>query len=182
MSPIEILWITLTLVFGFVGMARGYPRELGVTTMALIGIWVLGQLVQPGLKFLDSQVGAAVGVRVTEGPNGDLIQFLAHAAVFLLIVFASYAGETFSFPGKPRKGRIGSLISFGNGLINGYLINGTIWYYLDRFGYPLQRWGLVQPQLSQTAQQMVKYLPPQVIERTVLMGIIAIMLLLRVRK
>ncbi|NOZ28767.1 MAG: hypothetical protein GXP39_12045 [Chloroflexi bacterium] len=182
MSPIEVLWITLTIVFGFIGAARGYPRELGVTTVMLVAILILQEFGTPLIKILDEQVGPVLGIRILQQPEGDLAQFFIYTGLFLFVVFASYAGETLTFKGKPTKGRIGVLISIANGLVNGYLINGTLWYFLDRYDYPLQRWNLFQPPLTPLAQEMVKYLPQRVLDSTTLIGLIGILMFLRIRR
>ncbi len=182
MSPIEVLWIALTISFGFVGAARGYPRELGATTVILVDILILERFGRPAVTFFDSEVGTALGIRILQHPNSDLVQFLIYSTFFLLIVFAAYAGETFAFPGKPTRGRTGSLLSIANGLINGYLITGTVWYYLDKYNYPLQRWGLFRPPLTPLAQELLKYVPPRILDPTTLLGLVAILLLLRVRR
>ncbi len=182
MSPIEILWITLIAIFGMLGAARGYPRELGVTAVIFVALLVLKQFGEPMVTFLDTQLGPILGFRILQQPNSDITQFLIYTGLFLAVVFASYAGETFSFPGKPARGRVGSLISIANGLVNGYLVTGTIWHYLDEYNYPLERWGLLQLPLTPLAQEMVKYLPPRILNQTVLIGLISILILLRIRK
>ena len=41
MGPIEFVFLTLFLIFGIIGVMRGYGRELGVTTMLLLALFVL---------------------------------------------------------------------------------------------------------------------------------------------
>ena len=41
MGPIEIVFLLLVAVFIVIGIVRGYARELGVTTMLLIALFVL---------------------------------------------------------------------------------------------------------------------------------------------
>jgi hypothetical protein len=180
MVPLEVLFVTLIIVFGFVGAARGYPRELGVTTLILTAMVVLTYM-QPALAFFDQRIGPSLGFKITQ-PSGNSLEFFIYAFVFAAIVFASYAGETFSFPGMPKKGRTGSLISFLNGSFNGYLIIGTIWYFLDNWSYIVGGKALIQLPLTATAQGLVAYLPPRIFDRNILLGIIALMLIMRVRR
>lgn len=182
MSPIEVFWITLTFIFCLLGAARGYPKELGVTTMALVGIFMLEQFLDNIISFFDAQIGPVIGIQIQNRPDSNLWLFVIYAGLFLAIVFASYAGRTFAFEGKPAGGRIGTLLNLGVGLFNGYLINGTLWHYLDKYGYPVQRWGLVRPELTPLAQEMVQYLPPRVFSGTLLIGMVGLLLLLRVYK
>ncbi|HEY65411.1 MAG TPA: hypothetical protein G4O02_12655 [Caldilineae bacterium] len=182
MSPIEFYWITLTVAFGFIGAARGYPRELGVTTVMLIAILVLKRFGTPLMSLLDKQLGPLLGVQILQQPDSNLIQYLIYTGFFLAVVFAAYAGETLTFRGQPARGGVGMLISIANGLVNGYLINGTLWYYLDKYDYPIQRWDLFKPPLTDLAQEMVRYLPPRVLDTTMLIGLIGILTLLRIRK
>ena len=41
MGPLEVLWIVLVGVFAVVGVVRGYPKELGVTTTILAAMLLL---------------------------------------------------------------------------------------------------------------------------------------------
>ena len=181
MVPIEVLWIVLIILFGFIGMARGYPRELGVTTMSLIALLALN-LLEPRLQRLETALESILRVNILSRPDINAINALIFSAVLLLITFAAYAGQTFYFPGSPRKGRVGSLISFTNGLVNGYLIVGSLWHYLDKFSYGVGAWTLVTLPLTPRAQSLLPYLPPAILDFPFLAGLVVVLMILRIRR
>ena len=41
MGPIELLFLVVIGLFGAIGVVRGYQRELGVTTMLLLTLFVI---------------------------------------------------------------------------------------------------------------------------------------------
>ena len=42
MGAIELIFLTVFVIFGVIGVIRGYGRELGVTMMLFIVLFVLG--------------------------------------------------------------------------------------------------------------------------------------------
>ena len=79
----------------------------------------------------------------------------------------------------------GSVVGFFVGLLNGYLIAGNLWYFLDKCAmYNVPRLGLTNVGvLSPTAQTIVKILPLNVIgEPIILLGVLFLLLILRIAK
>jgi hypothetical protein len=103
--------------------------------------------------------------------------------VFIAIVFASYSGRTLDFQGSQAPAPQGTLLSAAIGLLNGYLIAGTLWYYQDVYGYPLQRFFDLDTNLTERAAQMVQYLPPVLFADYPVLWMlpVAILLILRVK-
>jgi hypothetical protein len=160
MGPLEVLWATLLGVFVVVGVVRGYPKELGVTTTILVALLILTRWGETILRSLDSFLMTYTESSVIfEGPFSNLIQCSFYIVVFILLVLISYHGETLAFPGSPPKGPLGTGLNLMNGLLNGYLITGTMWHYLHIFNYPIQMLGLFRPPLTQFAQN---YLVPSI--------------------
>ncbi|MGL4651792.1 MAG: hypothetical protein ACRC1H_20455, partial [Caldilineaceae bacterium] len=96
--------------------------------------------------------------------------------IFIGIVFSSYSGITLNYGGKPIRGLPGGLISLGVGLFNGYLIAGTLWYYANKFGYPLTEIG------APATGGALEYLPPTVFPDPLYWVVpAAVLLVLRVR-
>lgn len=169
MGPIEALWGVVVLIFVVISLARGYNRELGVTVLMLIILFLELQF-GPRLELILRQQAVprmlgAFGIQ----PANDLLNLLEmfiFQSAFILVVFATYAGRSFAFPGKPPGGATGFFFNTLVGLVNGILFAGTLWYYLDKFEYPyLERLGLLYPDLlTDRAKLMIRYLPPRLFE------------------
>lgn len=156
MGPIEVYFITLMLVFGVVGWVRTFPRELGVTIPVLFGMYIL-------VAFDQRLLGLINRVYEFRGtPNEGLIAFDIYLFFMLFITLISYEGETLAFAGRPPSGITGTLLNIGSGLFNGYLVIGTIWFYMDELDYPVQKFGLFEPPLSDFAKAVVELLPQNI--------------------
>ncbi len=160
MEPIEVLWIVLVLLFGAIGLVRGFLKELGVTTTVCVAMYVISQwLEKRGVT--DMALGKAVEVApgafrafAADDPRNALVRCLLYILIMAFMVFISYHGETLTFGGTPSKGSPGVLFNLMIGLLNGYLIVGTLWYYLDKYNYPTRLLGLYQGDLSPLAQTL----------------------------
>jgi hypothetical protein len=74
------------------------------------------------------------------------------------------------------------LISLIIGMLNGYLIAGTLWYYQDAFNYPIGQLVTFQNTLTETATTLVNYLPPTLFDNPVYWIVpVAVLLIIRVR-
>jgi hypothetical protein len=165
MGPLEVFFITIAIIFALIGLARGYKRELGSTFVILIMIFVLSFFEEQLLEAL-SRVGGLVPAICSPNCDTDnLLIVLTFQVIFIVVVFASYAGlATIEFQGSPAPPPQGSLLSLAIGALNGYLVAGTLWYYLDKYGYPGQSLGLVRLPLTPSGQTIVEYLPQRIFE------------------
>lgn len=179
MGPIELIWGVVLFFFAIVGMVRGYAKELGTTLVILVAMFVLTQFGEAALRVVSPGVASIVGMK-DEPKNLNLLNMLLLQGTFIVIIFAAYQGETLAFEGRSAQGPEGAVLSVALGLINGYLVAGTLWYYLDRYKYPVG--SLFQPPLSPLAQSMLPYLPPNVLGPGALTALIALMVLLRIRR
>lgn len=183
MGPIEVLWGSLIIFFAIIGYIRGFPKELGVTTMVLLAMFVLVRFGDLLTRWADRAL-RLIGMGFIGTPNEDLFKFNIYLLFLLFIVYISYEGETLAFAGTAPRGLPGRLLSLGAGFFNGYLIVGTIWYYLDVFNYPAQKWGLFKPPLTPFAESLLPWLPLNVLpegrQELYLLALIIILLILRV--
>ena len=155
MGRIEILWGILIVVFGLIGLVRGFLRELGVTTVLLIALFAFDQWGEAAIDYMLQWLGMA-GVSFTDGSNDSVAKVALYVIILAVAAFVSYHGETLAFEGTLPKGAVGPVLALVIGLVNGYLLVGTVWFYLHKFGYPL---GFVSGSLSPLAQGLVKILP-----------------------
>ena len=165
MAPIEVLFAALVVMFALIGMTRGYLRELGVTTVMMGMLYVLDRFepyIESGLEKL---MGGA-----TFGDGAATAECLLMMLVVSGVAFISYHGATLDFPGELPSRTQGLILGAVTGTLNGYLIAGTIWFYLDKFSYPFGFIGMDGGTLSTVAQQMIDYLPSRLLGQPVFLG------------
>ena len=95
----------------------------------------------------------------------------------MLMTFISYQGVTLVFPIKSTSWFLG----LGIGLINGYLFAGSMWYYLQRAGWPLLH-SVVKPEYSQLNDTLIKLMPPAIFSWQALLLMVVALLILRIWK
>jgi hypothetical protein len=167
-GPVEITFLIVIGIFIAIAFVRGYSKELGVTIMLLIALFVL--------EFLNERYQAAVDAALGLAAGQDTVLRPWLFVLFLLVItFISYQGNTLAFPGSGSK----PFFNFGVGLLNGWLFAGSIWYYLQQAGWP----GLpVVPVYSAVYDALVRLLPPAVFSWPYFIGLAVILLIARVWK
>jgi len=150
--PIELVWFVIVLIFGLIGVVRGYLKELGVTTVMVLMLFAFNTFekrIAPIVAKVASMLAPC---------QDEKIQAAVWVVGIVLVAFISYHGETLAFEGSLPKAKLVVLLNLGAGLVNGYLIAGSVWHYLNRLGYPFLG---IQPQdLSPLAQALVPLMPP----------------------
>lgn len=188
MGPLEILWLAVVIFFVFVALVRGYPKELGVTTLIFAALFLITFFFDRFLPGIITRVSDALNLTPT--PRGlEHFYSLFYSFVFLLIVFSAYAGQTFAFEGTARKGAEGFFINLSVGLLNGILVAGTLWYFQDKYNYPSAdfKWPSGNPifltlPLTPLAEQLSTLLPPYVVDPIFWGALLMLMLIARVRR
>lgn len=158
MGPIELFFLGVGAMIVLVALVRGYDRELGNNIVIQVTVFIISFFAGRIENILNIIGNDIFGV---SEPGLNLFKFLFMTIVFSSIVLASYWGVTLDFPGRPMPPPEGTLIAIGMGLLNAYLIGGTIWYFLDKYNYPIASLGLYYPPLTTTAQDIIQYLPPR---------------------
>ncbi|MEM7126451.1 MAG: hypothetical protein AAF702_09010 [Chloroflexota bacterium] len=180
MVPIEYYFAIIGIFIVLVTLTRGYASQLGNTLVFLVAIFILS-VAEP---YSDRVVDAARGLLPNLPSESDAVNqllCLAYIGIFTAIVFASYAGRTFEYGGEQAPPPQGTLLNIGIGLLNGYLVAGTYWYYFHRYEYPFEQ---IQLPLSPLAQSIVtsELLPEQLFDSPALWMVpVAILILLRIR-
>lgn len=155
MSPYEIYMLTLWGIFALVGLARRFPREFGAS-IVFVGMVFGFFLVGDKLGDLSFALTSALGIDWSE----QLVAWMVYSGLIVLIVAATYVGETFVFAGEWPPSRVaGMVVDATIGLVNGWLVVGTWWYYTHKLNYPQQAFGWYAPPLSATGQSLVKLTP-----------------------
>lgn len=127
---IEGTFIGILIICALTGMLHGYKRELGVTIVLALVVGLVG--------LVESRFGMQVNDAIGQTMNAGVIaqaatRGLIYAIVLLLVVFAAYQVNLFRFPGTNPS----MLLGLSSGALNGYLLAGSLWYYLSRAGWPL---------------------------------------------
>ena len=169
MAPIEILFGALLLVFAVIGLVRGFLRELGVTTVmmvVLLALHLLEPLLEQGLARMLEYIGGCDAV----GSRGDRANLVLLSCGARRSVHIRTPVRRWPFGARDLGGVLGLVLGLLTGAINGYLIVGSLWYYLDRWDYALGFLGMTKEGLSATAQNAIQYLPLNLLGQPLLLG------------
>jgi hypothetical protein len=150
MSLLVLFWI-FVILFAVIGAMRGWAREILVSSSLILSIFVVTVLERfiPFIRDLPADS-----------------EFWLRFFVTCLLAFFGYQS-----PNLPRivaSGRFAreklqdSLLGIFLGGVNGYLIFGTIWSYMDQAKYPISF--IIPPdaatEIGKQALAYVKYMPP----------------------
>jgi uncharacterized membrane protein required for colicin V production len=137
----------MCIIFGYIGFLRGWNKEVIATSGIILGLFALfefDEVLDALLTNLPADQGYAV-----------------RAVIFIVIVYFSYQTRAIIGPEATRSrggsrddGRdrlqasvLGSIV----GAVNGYLIWGTLWYFMHVTSYPLQPYISAPPEGSPSA-------------------------------
>ena len=154
MSIVYIFWMYVIL-FAIVGGMRGWAKELLVAFSVILAL-ALNHVIRRYIP-----VAAAL-------PESDVTLFWVRTIVLLVLVFFGYQTViTISrLAARAARERLqDTLFGVILGAFNGYLIAGTILYYMHVADYPFEN-VITKPQdpaLLQTVNQMMLYMPPQLL-------------------
>jgi hypothetical protein len=149
MTLTAVFWMYVIL-FGIVGAFRGWAKELLVIFAMLLAIAIDTVL----LTYVDS-------VRLIMTTRPGITQFALRAGLLLTLTFFGY--QTPNLPafgsGKFAREKLQDfLLGAALGVVNGYFLAGSIWYYMHQANYPLP-YVTAPTDLTATAAYM-KYMPP----------------------
>lgn len=122
-----LLW-GFALVFGVIGYMRGLSKELISLAGIVLALFALFQF-----------DGALRGIFLANVPGQQ--KFVIQSIIFLGIAFFAYQtralGRRLNVPADGRDSLQSTVLGAIVGLINGYLIFGSLWYFMDINKYPL---------------------------------------------
>lgn len=167
MVPIEAFFGILVFMFTMIGIVRGFLRELGVTLVMVFLLFLLNQF-DPQLSGGLNKV-FTVSRRVLPVSNQNALACWLFIFVISAMAFVSYQGETLTYAGTPPKGASAVYLGLLTGALNGYLIAGSIWYYMDKFQYACGFF-FCNKELSSFALTLVDFLPINLLGQPVLFG------------
>ena len=120
----------LVILFAIAGMMRGWTREIVVTASVILALFTINQLMSPifGILGWDNNVDQPENIR--------RYQFFMMSTFLLLLTFIGYQGPTLA------RSRVGDrlnrrdnlqdkLLGLLVGAVNGWLIVGSLWSFLE---------------------------------------------------
>lgn len=146
-----VMW-ALAIFFAINGWSRGWNKELISTAGIILGLFALFQF--------DDLLRGQLLLNTTPATT-----FFVQSAIFVVIVFFAY--QTRALIGDDATRRRGgsegrdslqeSVLGAVLGFINGWLVWGSLWYFMDINLYPIQ--GIVQPTAGSLSDQTRQLLP-----------------------
>lgn len=139
----SLMWI-IAAFSGVLGFLRGWNKEVVVTAACVLGMFVLFQF--------DTLLR---GTLLVVFPRDQA--FFIQAGIFLLMVYGAYQNRAF-VPRAARRNTTASILGGLVGFLNGYLIAGAIWYFLDINEYPLDPL-IIAPSINSPSAQYLPSMP-----------------------
>jgi len=147
-----LFWVFLCL-FAFIGTVRRWPKELLVIPAVIFALFLITMLETNIAYFRDT-------ISVTA-------RFWFRSSLLMIMTFLGYLIPNFDRVMNRKiyhRDRFDdSIFGFIIGLLNGFMIIGSIWHFLAEINYPYD-W-VTAPELvtelGQTTAQLLEILPPQ---------------------
>ena len=145
------LWVMI-LIFGIIGFLRGWTKEIVATAGIILALFI-------AFQFSDVFTGL-----LGQGAKYEQVFYL-YTGLLLIVTFFAY--QTPGTAARMSEGRLWSsrreglqerLLGTVIGAINGYLVFGSVWYYLDRTNYPFAPF-IVPPEAGGPSAAMLSSLP-----------------------
>jgi uncharacterized membrane protein required for colicin V production len=150
-----VFWMYVVL-FGIIGGMRGWAKELVVSFSVILAL-TLVTLLEHYVPF----------VRDVLKQDSPALYFWLRSLILTLLVFFGYQTPNIArFASKMNREKVQDiLLGAFLGAINGYLIAGTIWFYMFEAGYPFQ--AILPPDqntaVGKAALTLLQYMPPRVL-------------------
>jgi len=151
-----VFWMNVVL-FSVIGAMRGWAKELLVSFSVILSLTFI-TLLQNYVPYIRDIL-----------PKDGTSMFWIRASLLLLLVFFGYQTSNIPrFAGKFTRERLqDGLLGIFLGAINGYLIAGSLWFFLNEAKYPFPL--ITDPvasgikQYADAAKLLIAYLPPHLL-------------------
>lgn len=154
MSIVYVFWMYVIL-FAFIGGMRGWAKELLVSFSVILSL-ALNHVLRRYVPIAQSL------------PETDEALFWVRTIILFVLVYFGYQ-TVISIPhlaSRAARERLqDTLFGVILGAINGYLVAGSVFYYMHIADYPFPTVVSrpTEPTLVQTVNQMMLYMPPQLL-------------------
>jgi len=153
---LNVLFSFFLVLFAVIGAMRGWAKELLVTASLVLGLFLL--------QILDRHVGVYRTALAAQEPTS---QFMIQGGLMVLMAFFGYQTPRLrALEARVLRERFQDVVlGILMGALNGYLLFGSLWYFLDKMGY--DQTALVSlpadPVLLQRFQEIIEILPPNIL-------------------
>ena len=155
MVSLLVFFYIFVFIFGIIGASRGWAKEALVIFSVILAL-ALVAVVEQLLPFTRNLLAGA--------DPADLFWF--HWLIVLLLVFFGYQTprvKRFAEPTKRAEEIREIMLGFFVGVITGYMVVGTLWWYMDQAGYPFAPY-ITSPAndvlTGDAAMRVLKWFPP----------------------
>jgi uncharacterized membrane protein required for colicin V production len=158
MISLDVIFWMYVCLFALIGAMRGWARELLVSFSVILALFVLSVLE----RFVPF-------IRDTLMVNTPESFFWLRAILLGSLVFFGY--QTPKFPKIANSGKFvrdhfqDILLGLFLGAVNGYLIFGSLWFFLDDASYPFSF--IISPDLNSeigiVTQELLAFMPPELL-------------------
>jgi Colicin V production protein len=127
MVYLNFIFFCFVIIFAIIGAMRGWAKEMLVTASAILALFII--------TVLETYVK---GLTQTFAEPGSTGQFWMRVAIIILLTFFGYQTPNIPRIGGERFARErlqDSLLGIFLGALNGYLIIGSLWYFLSEANY-----------------------------------------------
>jgi len=149
MISLSVLFWIFVVLFALIGGLRGWAKEILVTASAILSLFLIS-IMEMYIPFIRDNLTQSSA-------------FWLHIGVLGVITFFGY--QTPNFPRLLNSGKFlrekfqDILLGFFLGALNGYLIFGSVWFFLMQANYPFE-WISAPTELTQNVMGLIKILPP----------------------
>jgi uncharacterized membrane protein required for colicin V production len=156
MVSLVVVFITFIILFAIIGGMRGWAKELLATSSIVLALFLM--------QILDRHIRPYSTALVMQPPA---TQFMIRGTMLVLLAFFGYQTPNIRAlqPKMVRERLQDILLGIFMGALNGYLLVGSLWFFLHELNYPTS---LVQmpaegSELFEQIQAFIHYLPPSVL-------------------
>ncbi|HVN54288.1 MAG TPA: CvpA family protein [Anaerolineaceae bacterium] len=151
MSLTFVFWL-FVVIFAIIGSMRGWAKELLVTFAVILAIFII-TVMERFVPFISDSLNSSA-------------RFWLRMAIILALAFFGY--QTPNIPRLAGNNRFArerlqdTLLGLFLGAVNGYLIVGSIWYYMNEANYPFPYITAPDPNtaMGEAALKLIPMLPP----------------------
>jgi len=154
MSLAVVFWMYLIL-FAIIGGMRGWAKEILVSFSVVLAL-AFTALLEHYVPF----------IRDVLLPQNSVVLFWLRTIILIMLVFFGYQTPNIArfSPKMAREKLEHSILGAVIGAINGYLIAGTIWFYMADAKYPFASTvSAPTGTVAAIANNMLRYMPPNLL-------------------